>query len=86
MKILITPSTMFNPGTAQRLLAELNVGPTLTQPDGKVRCKMTQAQFDMFRLRGGAHGVEIVPDAPLATADRIDNEPVIIIVDQPTEP
>lgn len=64
MKVLITPSSLHNPGTAQRLLAEIAAGPTLVNADGTILCQMTEQQRDLFVLRGAAHRLEVIAEVP----------------------
>jgi len=70
MKVRITPNPFLNQGTCERTLAEIGVGPVLSS-GGKIRCQMTQAQLDLFGIRGASHQVEILPDStPDATTEQ----------------
>lgn len=62
MKVKITPNPFFTGGSAERTLAGIGVGPYLTTRDGKIVCQMTQAQFDLFQIRGASHSIAIVPE------------------------
>jgi len=62
MKVVINPHTSFVPGTVQRILGEIGCGPVLTDLEGKVHAELNALQLDMFRLKGAAHQVTILPD------------------------
>ena len=63
MKVVITPSTLYVPGTAQRILAEIGSGPVQVDGTGKVHAELNAGQLDLFRLKGAAHAVQIVDES-----------------------
>src|SRR5271166_2503462 len=62
MKVVINPHTSFVPGIVQRILGEIGCGPVLTDLEGKVHAELNAVQLDMFKLKGAAHQVTILPD------------------------
>jgi hypothetical protein len=62
VKVVISPHSSFVPGTVQRILGEIGSGPVAVDPAGKVHAELNQSQLDMFKLKGAAHQVTIVPD------------------------
>ena len=64
MKVRISPAGGYAHGHIETLLIQLGITPPARQPDGIVEMELTQQQLDSFRLRGGAHKVEILPETP----------------------
>lgn len=63
MKVVITPCAQFVPGMVQRILGEIGSGPVVVDELGKVHAELNQPQLDLFKLKGAAHQVTIVPDS-----------------------
>lgn len=62
MKVVITPSALYVPGIAQRILGEIGSGPVVVDDQGKVHAELNQQQLDLFKLKGAAHHVEVLQD------------------------
>jgi hypothetical protein len=62
-KVYITPSTLFTSGTAERILAEIGCGPFGHDTRGRIICHLTQAQIDLWGIKGPAHRLEIAEAA-----------------------
>ena len=71
MKVVISPSPLFVPGTAQRILGEIGSGPVVVDQAGKIHADLNAAQLDLFRLKGAAHAVYIVPEGEPAAASPV---------------
>ncbi len=64
-KVIITPSSAFNPIGVRLLLGEVGVLGPMLQDETTITCIMSEAQIDRFRNgRGAAHKVEIIAEAP----------------------
>ncbi len=64
-KVIITPSSAFNPIGVRLLLGEVGVLGPMLQDETTITCIMTDDQIFRFRNgRGAAHKVEIVPESP----------------------
>lgn len=74
MKVRITPNPFFNGGSAERVLAGIGIGPYLSGKDGKIVCHMTQAQFDLFQIRGASHSIAIIPEGEKETEQPAEPE------------
>lgn len=73
-KVIITPSSIFNPIGVRLLLGEVGVIGPMYQDETTITCIMTEAQIERFRNgRGAAHKVEIVPDAPPQSLGTIED-------------
>lgn len=62
MKVVITPCAQFVPGMVQRILGDIGSGPVVVDELGKVHAELNQPQLDLFKLKGAAHQVTVVPD------------------------
>jgi hypothetical protein len=64
MKVRITPHPSYIHGHIEKTLSFLGVTPPPPTPDGTVEVELSPLQLDQFRLKGSAHQIEIIPDAP----------------------
>jgi hypothetical protein len=64
MKVLITPHPSYIHGHIEKTLAFLGVPLPAPNPNGTVEVELSPLQLDAFRLKGSAHQIEIIPDAP----------------------
>lgn len=75
MKVRITPAGGYAHGHIETVLIQIGITPPPRQPDGVVEMELSQSQLDTFRLRGGAHRVDIVPDEPVPVVVPSDPAP-----------
>lgn len=77
LKVYITPSTLFTPGTAERLLGLIGAGPVGYDKQGRIIAHLTQAQIELWGIKGGAHRLEIAPEVEPAPvpAPVVESEP-----------
>jgi hypothetical protein len=62
LKVYITPSSLFTPGTAERILSELGAGPIARDSQNRIVAHLTQAQIELWTIKGGAHRLELAPE------------------------
>ena len=64
MKIKVTQSPLYAHGHALRLLGQVGATIRKSDPEGDIEAEATQYQVDQFQLRGMAHHIEVIPEAP----------------------
>jgi hypothetical protein len=62
MKVVITPCAYYVPGMVQRILGDIGSGPVVVDEAGKVHAELNPGQLEMFKLKGAAHHIQVVPE------------------------
>ena len=69
MTVRITPALGYAHGHIETLLIQLGINPpTPRRADGLVIMDLSEAQVAAFQLKGNAHRIERLPDAPVEAA------------------
>lgn len=61
-QVRITPNPHLNPRQAHKVLEGIGVSLIRDEANGTIRAALSQAQLDLFYLRGASHHVEVLPE------------------------